>query len=383
MVLIMSLLALQQLIDVYQRDDTKICLFTGAGSSYTDAKQYCVPGGWWGILREIYKGIQREYHPEKRNKQICSEFDSLKGQYTYEWDTANALETMIVANRDRSDNKREFIDFVRDAVIPFRSRAKKHKSKNLPNAYLKDARTLNAILAFCSKLSALQQYPCLELNDKVEAILTLNYDWFLEGGASQKSRRDMFKPMARESSELEDGKLPVYHIHGYFPFSRDEKPDCEIILTKTAYARAYEDISKDSLKNRILNRFLCHFHTLFIGISFNDSYFLEHLKALAKSKKGIPQHFAFFKRNSINDELEQQLYDANVRLIDYSDHKEIPDLLKQVYLSDPHFAGNIRVEDRLKTSDKPFVMLTPHQYWCKLLLIKQYEPSGYEEECSQ
>jgi hypothetical protein len=184
---------------------------------------------------------------------------------------ANTLKNMVNGGADKDDKENKFLELVWDAVIPFRSHAEKKKSKNLPNAYLRDARTLNAIIAFCFRLSAIKEYPCLELNEKVKAILTLNYDWFLEGGASQKSRReDIFKPMARESSKSIEGKLPVYHIHGYFPFNRDEKPDCEIILTNTTYIRAYEDISENSLKNRILNEFLCRYPTLFIGVSFDD-----------------------------------------------------------------------------------------------------------------
>lgn len=374
--------ALQQLIDIYRRDNTKICLFTGAGASYTDARRYSVPGGWWGVLREIYKGIQHEYNPEKNKQQICSDFDLLKMQYKNEWDMADALDKIVIENQDKTNKPLEFIDFVRDAVIPFQSRASIKKSKNLPNTYIKDARTLNTIIAFCSKLTALQVHPCLELNEKVEAVLTLNYDWFLEGGASQKYRKDVFKPMTREKSEIKEGKLPVYHVHGYFPFNRDEKPDCEIILTRESYNRAYNDTSDDSLKNRILSQFLCRFPTLFIGISFNDSYFLEHLTALARSTNETPQHFAFLSRDSVNDKLEKQLHDANILIVDYQNHKEIPGLLKEIYLSDNRFAGNITVQDRLRKNGSPFLMLTPNQYWCKLLLIKQYQPSGYDEECS-
>ena len=97
------------------------------------------------------------------------------------------------------------------------------------------------------------------------------------------------------------------------------------------------------------------------------------------SNNEMPAHFAFLIESSITSELEDSLSQANVRLVRYSDHREIPGLLKRVYLSAPDLAGDIAIHDRLKTTGDKFIMLTPDEYWRKLLLIKQYKPAGYDE----
>ncbi|UCE06141.1 MAG: hypothetical protein JSW07_21580 [bacterium] len=54
-----------------------------------------------------------------------------------------------------------------------------------------------------------------EKNDKVKAVLTLNYDSFLEAGATQKFNSARFKPKITNEPPARDNQLPVYHIHGY------------------------------------------------------------------------------------------------------------------------------------------------------------------------
>jgi hypothetical protein len=369
---------LKDFIDLYKREDSQVCLFTGAGASFTFAKAYRVDGGWWGVLHEIYRRIQHRYAPEKSDQEIRSDFEALKATPLTEWDMAEELNRMVAECGRRTGGPAEFTDFVRDAVIPFQSRARKDKSKNLPNAYLMRAHTLNALIAFCSKLSALGRHPCLDLNEKVRAVLTLNYDWFIEGGASQKYRRKMiFKPVARDRFQEEEGKLSVFHIHGYFPFHRDRDPDCEIILTKSDYERAYGDGSQASLRHRILDRFLGTYSTLFVGLSFKDEHFLSYLERSARSREETPRHFAFLIKDEITDDLRKRLADANVSIIRFEQYRQLPDLLRDVYVST--LPVRKRVKDRSSKTGNGYKNLTPNGYWKRLLQIKEYQPARYGE----
>jgi hypothetical protein len=94
----------------------------------------------------------------------------------------------------------------------------------------------------------------------------------------------------------------------------------------------------------------------------------------------MPQHFAFLRKSEITNKLKASLTTSNVRIITYKEHTEIPGLLKKIYISNPDFSEIVQVENKSEKRKKKFTLLTPEQYWKKLLLNKQYVPSGYDLE---
>jgi len=183
----------------------KICLFTGAGVSFTAAQEYRLEKpGWWGLLFEVYK----EIHCEQKRKS-WSDFEALNRKFQTAWDMASAL-------ADQAGDEKKLIRIMRQILIKHTGSDEKYK--RLPMDYLDKANTLNAVIAFCSRLRAIRRNPCLVHNPRVRAVLTANYDWFLEGGATQKYNANPFKPMTTlKSREHPQKRLSVFHIHGYFP----------------------------------------------------------------------------------------------------------------------------------------------------------------------
>ena len=57
------------------------------------------------------------------------------------------------------------------------------------------------------------------INHRVCAIVTSNYDPFLEAASSTMFRKPILKPVAARGSSVGGlVEIPVFHIHGYVPF---------------------------------------------------------------------------------------------------------------------------------------------------------------------
>ena len=354
-----SISNLNKLCQTYQ--NKKICLFTGAGVSFTESRYYQTPG-WWDLLMEIYGLI----HPEISDAEIPAKFEQVRKIYFQPWQMASHLEEIA--------GKEKFIDILRRL---FYHRTTKHslkqrtisadKDKRLPIEYLNHALTLNAVIAFGSKIRAIRKHPCFVKNEKIEAVLTLNYDCFLEAGATQKYNSGKFKPrISRERAHRND-QLPVYHIHGYIPYG-GRKPAKGLVLTEASYQKAYQ---KEGDASIILNNFLSRFSTLFIGISFNDELLLKQLERLAKRNE-VKNYFAFLKIGTSNV-LLNRLRSVNVFPILVEAYERIPLILKQVYQtsmpSTPLVEIEARIENRIRKVG--FIELTKNEYWELLLYNKK------------
>lgn len=344
----------QALADLCQVCRTKrICLFTGAGVSFTEARHYRAPG-WWDLLLEVHAGI----HPELEERELRARFAELREQHPQAWDVASAL-------ADEAGGEANLLATMRRALVGRTGRDARYK--RLPRAYLDNATTLNAVIAFCSRLRAIRVHPCLVPNRTVRAVLTLNYDWFLEGGATQKYNANPFKPMASLDSKEDPPRLPVYHIHGYVPHGIHRKPRHPLVLTAKSYRRAYQP---GSFARETLDAFLGQFTTLFVGISFEDELLLQRLEALAREGQ-TPPHFALIKEGSSDSALIGCLERAaGVRPIIYGDHGQIPTLLGHVYKA-RLTSEELRVPVESKTGKRiGHHDLSWQDYWVLLLFNK-------------
>jgi len=194
---------LNKLCAIYSEEGSRICVFTGAGVSFIKTKKYKTPG-WWDLLGDIYESLGQRLE----GKTDCSSFPDLKREYPDPWKMADFFEETVGPKElsgiiCRALNKRVTEDVT---------------YKRLPHAYLRDAKTLNATIAFCSQIRAWRKHQCLEPNNKVQAVITINYDCFLEAGATTKYQASPFGPVASKDSRVSESQLPVYHIHGYAPY---------------------------------------------------------------------------------------------------------------------------------------------------------------------
>jgi len=320
---------IDDLVEVYHSPE-QICVFTGAGVSFTQDERYRAPE-WKQLLFDIFI----ELLDESERHEAEAKFSGYKAAYKDAWDLASVV-------KSHASSEKEFYQALREAIIKENESLDSYgrlKEKNL-----RGATTLNAIISFCSKVRELGQHPRFEVNPKIKAVLTANYDFFLEAGATTKHQKGLFKPMSRPSSGLDPGDLPVYHIHGYLPFGKSNnaaskaeassdahlQPTEPLVLDRDSYEKAY---LPDSWTRKTLDQFLCCYSTLFIGFSFEDQYLCRELERISK----LPQaktHYALLRRGDDRpSELLEEIGHARVQPILYDEHSQIPKILKDVYLS--------------------------------------------------
>jgi len=319
----------EDFVEAY-RSKERICVFTGAGVSFTQDERYGAPG-WRQLLHDILVELLRK----SGNEDADGIFYILESKNKDLWDLASAVKA-------RAHTRKDFHDAFRTAVLRENESVDSYGRLKIGN--LRGATTLNGIVAFCSQVREIRKHPCFRVSPKIEAVLTANYDWFLESGATAMHQAGLFKPMTRPSSDLGRNDLPVYHIHGYLPFGKTKKgiskrrqpkatsvrPTEPLVLDRETYERAY---SPGSWTLEVLNRYLCNYTTVFIGFSFEDQYFLNALRRFAQRPQA-PTHFALMHAHEkrpagILDEIRR----AGVRPILYDDHGKVPSILERVYLS--------------------------------------------------
>jgi hypothetical protein len=304
------------------RSGKRICLFTGAGVSYIKVDRYQTEG-WAGILEAVHGELVRRdcLRPDEAN------FSAMRTRYAKDWDLAQrfleASGDEVLKNVIRSSIQ-SWVGL--DLGRPSRP------YKRLPKKYLDHQHTLNAAIAFCSRLKRINIWPCYEPNlEKVAAVITLNYDWYLEGGATKKYETDVgkaLKPISGNDSSAPESSMPVYHIHGYFPYDLDTPPRHDLILARTHYEVAYHD--EDSFLRTTLDEYLPRNVLVFLGISFQDDFLLERLRA-ETVVVGEAIHYAFLKRSEVAPGKLHEIAAAGVSPILYEDHDSIPWLLGEVY----------------------------------------------------
>jgi hypothetical protein len=313
----------------YQARD-KVCLFTGAGVSYTQDERFRAPG-WRQLLREVLvdlrSGISRET--------IDSEFESIEANDPDLW----AIATTI---KKQAADEDAFLEALRRVVLKENESVDQYG--RLKRRNLEGAKTLNAVVAFCSEINEIQKRPCFAINRRIAAVLTANYDYFLEAAGTLKHEADRFKPMTRPWSRVKGSALPIYHIHGYLPFGKAKKGEdrstaevaerkrtaVDLVLDNESYDRAYQP---GSWTVEIIRRYLGSYTTVFIGFSFKDAHFLEAAQEI--SSEGNQQtHFALLKRGDApSTKLVGTLSKAGIQPVFYEDHCQVPSLLAQVYES--------------------------------------------------
>lgn len=104
----------------------------------------------------------------------------------------------------------------------------------LPEEILNTNQTLAAIINCCVK--------SVPGNTGLKSIITYNYDNLLELGLENfPYEKENFLPIFKGNQQLQAGKIPIYHVHGYIPFQNDDVNYDEIIFSEDQYNRAFQD----------------------------------------------------------------------------------------------------------------------------------------------
>lgn len=348
----------QQLLKTYQKQP--IVLYVGAGSSMGDKGCELGIPGWWGLLKKILiKGAE----------DVSEEDIRTLGKEKDPWNAADFVINKLTGKRPRNRFQDILWEIIRDEChFPKRKSDESKKYKLINGEFLSQNMTLNAIVALCGGILALVDekekpttsaeikkkrpdvcYFVCRPNYRVRAVLTTNYDPFLEAAATSKYRYDLLKPVAAYGSDAGNiQQIPVFHIHGYVPH-RDQAKDKakarpyqkNLVLDRSSYMKAWKrtNVFKPTMVPQI--HYLRGYSVLFIGFSFLDNEVNKLLKDIQQEvshqlSHRKRNHFALLSSERFNARLKENpnfFSELGVVPITYSTPEEIPDRLRKLYQS--------------------------------------------------
>jgi len=361
-----------------------IVLYTGAGVSWAKKPEYGLRG-WEELLRRILR--------------VCKGADS---PYLVEFDSR--------LRRKWAEEPWEIGEWVaeRCGVDSFKALVMKivRSEGNFPPVYdqlsrkfLNNAPTLNAVCAFCTRLLAAgleTTHRTYEIhpNPRVQAVITSNYDPFLEAASSTMFIKPVLKPVAAIGSSV--GKLnqiPVFHIHGYVPVresksqkgQEDLRPAVGLVVKKDDYESAWrwDDVFCPTIGPQA--HWLRYYTTLFVGFSFRDRWVSRLLRYLNQEQeereKSTPgkrlYHYALMMQTDIQSRSDD-FAELGIRPIPLGDFDEIPNLLGRLYQRALEFdykgaLVELPVVGRGQRSRKQeHVYMTPKEYWEDLMACRTH-----------
>ncbi len=363
--------------------DHPIALYTGAGVSWAEDAGYGLRG-WNDFVRRILT------EHEGPDSTALAEFDQRVGREWADepWQMAEwvaerigceAFERLVVKSVQREEN------------FP-------KKWKQLSGRFLRSAPTLNAVSAFCAQFAGVVEGAKsltyrVSPNPRVRAVITSNYDPFLEAASSTMFQQPILKPVAAVGSSV--GRLdqtPVFHIHGYVAYPERKKPPRDIrpfvapVVTAKDYEGAWRprDAFCPTMGPQI--HVLRHYTALFIGFSFRDPWVNGLLRRLNEEReKRTPgerlYHYALVKREEVQSKGKGFFTGLGVKPIALNDFDEVPRLLGHLYqrVLAHDYENRIElpvVEKRTGKRTGGHVYLSPDQYWKDLYACRNREVRG-------
>jgi hypothetical protein len=354
-------------LEVYSRQP--IVVFAGAGATRADPARSKGPygvGTWGELLDEIVEAnndenLRRQYEQEKERARTP-------------WDLAEWISRQVDGGQPATTGtltpfQRLIIQVVRgpkDAKGRHRNLpvtgTPERLIKQLPSAFLGAAPTMNAIVAFCGRLVAITGARFkdgsylgfrVEPNQRVRALVTPNFDPYLEAAASRKYKRDLLKPVAAVDSGAENlRQIPVFHVHGYVPFPPLNKPGVHhgeqlgegglrrsMVLTKSDYEREQKSANAYSPTLGPQVHLMRHYPTLFIGFSFSDQWINEVLQTIHSEGRryndpgeNMRRRFAIVNGKDFSNEYLGYLRDdLGVVPVVVNSFSDIPEVLGSLY----------------------------------------------------
>jgi hypothetical protein len=311
-----------------------LALFSGAGVAVSASKKFGI-GEWDELLRRI--AVVRM--SKSKSAQYWHSAKSLKP-----WDQAQLLADSI----GKKALQQEIVHLVRK-----KENFQTAYSGLLTSPFLRDATTLGAMAAFCALLAGFSvgkgqaYYARVVPNPRVPAVISTNYDCFLEAAASLMfrtiTRKYLLKPVsARGSTAGIVGQIPVFHVHGYVSPRENDKetvePFVDPVVTRADYEAAWEDNAYSPTIGPQVH-VLRHYATLFVGFSFRDEWVNGVLKNLEEERRGRPDriyHYALVSADTLKDKGPLWFERHGIRAIAWKAPEEIVQLFGDLYLSGLH-----------------------------------------------
>ncbi len=191
------------------------------------------------------------------------------------------------------------------------------------------------------------------------AVVTQNYDGLLEialGGAAQP----VWRPC-----ELEEEKLPVYHVHGYVPPEGEGSAEHEIVFTEEQYHLAARDAY--SWANVVQIQRMSGSVGLMVGLSLSDRNMRRLLDAVKRTPGGS-ENYALLKKPSWEKpdaaSLESIRWKADEYLLDF---ERSGGGIKAEGTANEQICGILEEVERLDVEQQTFVLeeLGVHPIWYK------------------
>lgn len=173
--------------------------------------------------------------------------------------------------------------------------------------------------------------------DKVESVITYNYDDLVETALEQRGIKQAFSVFSK-SRNLRN-EFPVYHVHGLIP-----QENSDMIASPILSEKDYHDIYRKSYhwsnieQLHALDRNSC----FFIGLSMSDPNLRRLLDFSHAENDNEIHHYAFLKRKNLYGEddveknkkhfetFEQQLENIGVWVVWYESHDELPGIIRRI-----------------------------------------------------
>jgi SIR2-like domain len=351
----------EKLRKVYSRQP--IVVFAGAGATLdpTPEESYGV-GTWSDLLDKIVDKVVEANNDENLRRQYPGQRKRLKDD---PWELAEWISQQVDGDQPATAGTltpfhQLILQVVRGTDAQGRHRnlpvtgTTKRPIKQLPSKFLRAAPTMNAIVAFCGRLAAVTGARFddgsylgfrVEPNQRVRALVTPNFDPYLEAAASRKYKRDLLKPVAAVDSSAGDlRQIPVFHVHGYVPFPPVGESDKHLgarglrrsmVLTKSDYEREQKAATAYSPTLGPQIHLMRHYPTLFIGFSFRDQWVKKVLQTIHDEGRRFDDpgentrgRFAIVKHEDVNGEEFSKIGVIPVVVTSFS---EVPEVLGSLY----------------------------------------------------
>ena len=155
-------------------------------------------------------------------------------------------------------------------------------------------KTLSAVSSLCT-------YEPYALQHGVRSVITYNYDDLLEQTLTMLGRDH--QPVFNETPAAED-HLPIFHVHGFLPFSGVLEDPSQIVLSEQEYNTAASD--PYTWSNLVQLREMSNSVGLMVGLSVTDRNIRRLLDVLRQSPVR-PKIYALMSRPEFDDPDDEQV----------------------------------------------------------------------------
>jgi SIR2-like protein len=266
---------IQQLHEAYRRGD--LTLYLGAGVSVGNG----LPG-WEELVQSMYFA---DLDAASERSADLRPFPNYLFAIS-RWHLERCREPLDITARKIRRRQKSQDEFLRKLKETLYAGFRREETQQLQMPPQERVLNANPTLAAVADL-------CRGANPKrgVRTVITYNYDSLLEMALTRQQCQAMWKPEKLNGN----GKLPIYHVHGFVPIRSAGSTAEEIVFTEEQYHQQAQD--PYSWANLVQIQALTSSTGLMIGLSLSDRNMRRLLDALRKLTERRPQ-YALLKQPS-------------------------------------------------------------------------------------